>query len=320
MTNISNSLYTNNTNLYANLFSQNKNQATTPLSDSISDKEALQAIVDYVSPIEKRGVVVDSANYFKFEDTLIQKSKEINPPTKSQMQDAKNFLKNTMDNIITTIYRDNKETIEDSIAIEKAIELGENREYPKGGYELLNLLKSYPYVPQNSLDNGGKDLLEQVKRYVDTELSAVGTTFFNIAQDYIPKEQLAEIQDKLAIVHSYYLNGDSIEIDNKKFSYNAIRNDFNEFFVNEITNIENLVASNADYFLMQASYTASQSFFDILEKRDKLEKENQELKAKQAYSAYGISNTTNSIQTDSTSDSLMQALLKDSKENKNPRF
>ena len=46
----------------------------------------------------------------------------------------------------------------------------------------------------------------------------------------------------------------------------------------------------------------------------KLEKENQELKTKQDYNAYGISKNT-SIQTDSSSDSIIQTLLKESKEN-----
>lgn len=243
--------------------------------------------------------MLNAPSYFKFENELIQKSKEINPPTKSQMQEAKELLKRTMESIVSNIYHKNQSTIEASIAIEKAIELGEDGQFPSGGYELLNLLKAYPYVPNNSLDNGGKDLPEQIKKYVDTELSAIGTTFFNVAQDYIPKEQLKEIQDKLAIVHSYYLNGNSIEIDNKKFSYNATMDDFNQFFVAEITSVGDLAKNNADYYLVRISYTASQSFFDILNQRDKLEKENQDLKNKQAIEAYNYLTSKSSKEIDS---------------------
>ncbi|KPH50529.1 hypothetical protein HPU229336_02170, partial [Helicobacter pullorum] len=309
MASISNSLH--NSNLYVNVFNQTKNQTTNFLTaqETMTNEEVLQAVVDYVSPIEKRGIVLDSPSYFEFENELIQKSKEINPPTKSQMQEAKEFLKREMNSIVSEIYRNNKQTIEDSIEMEKAIERGEDKKFPSGGYELLNLLKAYPYIPNNSLDNGGENLLEQIKRYVDTELSAIGTTFFNVAQDYIPKEQLKEIQDKLAIVHSYYLNGNSIEIDNKKFSYNATMDNFNQFFVTEVTSIEDLVENNADYYLLQISYTASQSIFDILNQKEKLEKENQDLKNKRAIEAYGINAITNSY-TKTQRDNLLKKIIK----------
>ena len=307
MASISNSLH--NSNLYVNVFNQTKNQTTNFLTaqETMTNEEVLQAVVDYVSPIEKRGIVLDSPSYFEFENELIQKSKEINPPTKSQMQEAKEFLKREMNSIISEIYQNNKQTIEDSIEIEKAIERGEDKKFPSGGYELLNLLKAYPYIPNNSLDNGGENLLEQIKRYVDTELSAIGTTFFNVAQDYIPKEQLKEIQDKLAIVHSYYLNGNSIEIDNKKFSYNATMDNFNQFFV---------VENNADYYLLQISYTATQSIFDILNQKEKLEKENQDLKNKQAIEAYNYGNGYSSTLTSKTSkeiDSFINQMIKEAK-------
>ena len=134
MSSISNSLH--NSNLYVNVFNQTKNQTTNFLTaqETMTNEEALQAIVDYVSPIEKRGIVLDSPSYFEFENELIQKSKEINPPTKSQMQEAKEFLKREMNSIVSEIYRNNKQTIEDSIEIEKAIERGEVKKLPSGGY------------------------------------------------------------------------------------------------------------------------------------------------------------------------------------------
>ncbi|MBD5164667.1 MAG: hypothetical protein HDT10_02345, partial [Helicobacter sp.] len=68
-----------------------------------------------------------------------------------------------------------------------------------------------------------------------------------------------------------------------------------------------------DTFLsLSSNFDSSQTFFEVLEQRDKLEKENQELKTKQAYNAYGISKNT-LIQTDSSSDSIMQTLFKESK-------
>ena len=190
MASISNSLH--NSNLYVNVFNQTKNQTTNFLTaqETMTNEEALQAIVDYVSPIEKRGIVLDSPSYFEFENELIQKSKEINPPTKSQMQEAKEFLKREMNSIVSEIYRNNKQTIEDSIEIEKAIERGEDKKFPSGGYELLNLLKAYPYISNNSLDNGGEELFEQDKKNVYCGVKVDETTIFFVVQDLYDHEHI----------------------------------------------------------------------------------------------------------------------------------
>ncbi|MBX7491034.1 hypothetical protein [Helicobacter turcicus] len=77
---------------------------------------------------------------------------------------------------------------------------------------------------------------------------------------------------------------------------------------------------DAQSFIMlnfASNFDSTQSIFEILEQKDKLERENQELKEEskkqQALKDSGISNTT-FIKTDSKSDSIMQILLKDSKD------
>ncbi|KPH52799.1 hypothetical protein HPU229254_02275, partial [Helicobacter pullorum] len=113
--------------------------------------------------------------------------------------------------------------------------------------------------------------------------------------------------------------------DNKKFSYNATMDNFNQFFVAEVTSIEDLVENNADYYLLQISYTATQSIFDILNQKEKLEKENQDLKNKQAIESHRA-NTINHLETklkskvdskshllESQSDFIFREILKDSK-------
>ena len=71
MASISNSLH--NSNLYVNVFNQTKNQTTNFLTaqETMTNEEVLQAVVDYVSPIEKRGIVLDSPSYFEFENELM---------------------------------------------------------------------------------------------------------------------------------------------------------------------------------------------------------------------------------------------------------
>ncbi|WP_276952575.1 hypothetical protein [Helicobacter rodentium] len=64
---------------------------------------------------------------------------------------------------------------------------------------------------------------------------------------------------------------------------------------------------------LASSFDSSQTFFEVLEQRDRLEKENQELKNKEASIVYGISQNA-FTKTDSQSDSIIQTLLKESKE------
>ena len=65
---------------------------------------------------------------------------------------------------------------------------------------------------------------------------------------------------------------------------------------------------------LASNFDSSQTFLEVLEQRDRLEKENQELKNKETLLVYGISPNT-LTESDST-DSIMQTLLKESKEGK----
>ena len=68
--------------------------------------------------------------------------------------------------------------------------------------------------------------------------------------------------------------------------------------------------------MLQITYTASQSIFDILKQKEKLEKENQDLKSKQAIEAYSYGNGYSSTLTSKTSkeiDSFINQMIKEAK-------
>ena len=63
---------------------------------------------------------------------------------------------------------------------------------------------------------------------------------------------------------------------------------------------------------LSSNFDSSQTFLEVLEQRDKIEKENQELKNKETLLVYGIS--PNTLAKSDSTDSIMQTLLKESKE------
>ncbi|WP_300668967.1 MULTISPECIES: hypothetical protein [Helicobacter] len=143
--------------------------------------------------------------------------------------------------------------------------------------------------------------------------------FFTMASDFefISKDKESKIYQDLQTSVIYLGSqsgniGSSFKVDNYTISWDGNSTLFNAYLNGSKISIASQFSSN-DF--LASSFDATQSIFDILNQRDKLEKENQELKTKQDYNAYGISKNT-SIQTDSSSDSIIQTLLKESKENK----
>ena len=86
-------------------------------------------------------------------------------------------------------------------------------------------------------------------------------------------------------------------------SYTDIQISFSDF---------NPTLSQNTFLSLASNFDSSQTFFEVLEQRDKLEKENQDLKNKEAFLAYGI--PQNTFTKSNSTDSIMQTLLKESKE------
>ena len=155
-----------------------------------------------------------------------------------------------------------------------------------------------------------------------------GCNFFGQVTDMLSPALQEQITDAIAQVMSFYSQPNSIEFNGVKISwetqsitdtYGTFYHSFADIFLAniEIKYSQDFSDTTNDLLLSLASnFDSSQTFFEVLEQRDKLEKENQELKNKEAFLAYGILQN-NFAKTDSQSDSIMQTLLKESKENKN---
>ena len=177
----------------------------------------------------------------------------------------------------------------------------------------------------------GGDIGEYVKKgvaaYRYEKMQMSGCNFFGQVTDMLSPALQEQITDAIAQVMSFYSQPNSVEFNGVKISwetqsitdtYGAFYHSFADIFLAniEIKYSQDFGDTTNDFLLsLSSNFDSSQTFFEVLEQRDKLEKENQELKTKQDYNAYGISKNT-SIQTDSSSDSIMQTLLKESKGNK----
>ena len=146
-----------------------------------------------------------------------------------------------------------------------------------------------------------------------TNSNALATSisgFFYQAEYFnkIPQNQKNTIQNALEKVASYLFNQGGA-LDNKSFklgdatiSWNGDDLPFKDYYKGEVQIVFTKSAS------LSPTFDSSQTFFEVLEQRDRLEKENQDLKNKQASIAYGIPQN-NFAKTDSKSDSIMQTQI-----------
>lgn len=103
------------------------------------------------------------------------------------------------------------------------------------------------------------------------------------------------------------LDNKSFKLGDATISWNGDDLPFKDYYKGEVQ----IVFTKSAF--LASSFDSSQTFFEVLVQRDRLEKENQELKNKEASIVYGISQNA-FTKTDSQSDSIIQTLLKESKE------
>jgi len=132
----------------------------------------------------------------------------------------------------------------------------------------------------------------------------------------LSQNQQNKIADALDTAQVYLLNqsgfseSKSFQLGNAIIAWNGNESPFRDYSdgIVQITFLESDILAS-----LSSNFDSSQTFFEVLEQRDKIEKGNQELKNKETLLIYGISPNT-LTKSDSTSDSIMQTLLKESKE------
>ncbi|WP_161594720.1 hypothetical protein, partial [Helicobacter sp. MIT 11-5569] len=345
---ISNSnLYANYSNSYLSLYNNSRTNDKTELDSTIttqesqttqlSDEEARQMLDELLKNPESSPLGWDSS-LFVNNDSATLKYQEFNEerrkqalnkevPSDSEFQSSVEYLLGQMEDILVKGLKENPNDLE----LQNLLAI-----YRIGSAKLDFKNDSLPYKSYLDRKRDAQEALSELKsgtlpkdfnKTMSSYMSGAFVFEGNISDflyhanqfGMIPQNQEDKIMNAWDKTQAYLLNqsGDlgnnSFQLGDAIISWDG-NSPFRDYFDGTAIKVE-FLKSDDIFASLSSNFDSSQSFFDILEKRDKLEKENQELKTKQAYSAYGISNTTNSIKTDSTSNSIIQTLLKDSKEN-----
>ena len=165
--------------------------------------------------------------------------------------------------------------------------------------------------------------------YRHYKMESTGYSFFASLSDMLSPIEQEKITDSIAKVMGFYLQSNSMEINGIKVSWD------NSGFTNDIGYYDSVFGGRSmalhtykiDYadsqstpndFLasLASNFDTTQSIFDILNQKEKLEKENQDLKSKQAIEAYSYGNGYSSTLTSKTSkeiDSFINQMIKEAK-------
>ena len=138
--------------------------------------------------------------------------------------------------------------------------------------------------------------------------------------------QQEKITDAISSVLSFYSRSNSIDINGTKVSWETQGEDVYSVYGygSNITMSSSCIdvkieynTSNDDFLLplnaKNYNFDTTQSIFDILNQKEKLEKENQDLKNKQAIEAYSYGNGYSSTLTSKEIDSFINQMIKEAK-------
>ncbi|OCR06680.1 hypothetical protein BA184_04025 [Helicobacter pullorum] len=173
------------------------------------------------------------------------------------------------------------------------------------------------------------DLAMAIGLYRQEKMQMSGYSFFSQVTDMLSPAQQEKITDAISSVLSFYSRSNSIDINGTKVSWETqVEGDNSVYGLN--SNVSFYIGcidvkieyntSNDDFLLplnaKNYNFDTTQSIFDILNQKEKLEKENQDLKSKQAIEAYSYGNGYSSTLTSKTSkeiDSFINQMIKEAK-------
>ena len=226
-----------------------------------------------------------------------------------------------------------------------------SRDYPELKYDkkVSSILYAYgARIEQDSLDKDFMGYLQSFKNALNNQdlddtinikhvmssyrhykMESTGYSFFASLSDMLSPIEQEKITDSIAKVMGFYLQSNSMEINGIKVSWD------NSGFTNDIGYYDSVFGGRSmalhtykiDYadsqstpndFLasLASNFDTTQSIFDILNQKEKLEKENQDLKNKQAIEAYSYGNGYSSTLTSKTSkeiDNFINQMIKEAK-------
>ncbi|WDL74751.1 hypothetical protein IP360_08010 [Helicobacter winghamensis] len=173
------------------------------------------------------------------------------------------------------------------------------------------------------------DLAMAIGLYRQEKMQMSGYSFFSQVTDMLSPAQQEKITDAISSVLSFYSRSNSIDINDTKVSWETQAESDNSvyglnsnvsFYIGCI-DVKIEYNTSDDNFLLPLNaknynFDTTQSIFDILNQKEKLEKENQDLKRKQAIEAYSYGNGYSSTLTSKFSkeiESFINQTIKESK-------
>ena len=203
------------------------------------------------------------------------------------------------------------------------------------GGELDKRFENFLVKIKRDVQNGNTDeitsstLAMGVGTYRQEKMLMSGYSFFSLVTDMLSPAQQEKITDAISSVLSFYSRSNSIDINGTKVSWETQGEDVYSIYGygSDITmgvacidvKIEYNTSNDDFLFPLNAknyNFDTTQSIFDILNQKEKLEKENQDLKNKQAIEAYSYGNGYSSTLTSKTSkeiDSFINQMIKEAK-------
>lgn len=325
-------------NLYSNSYNINSKESTQSISQNFNttenlsqnnknnvEREDLESFINEYSNIEKLDISLIINNneihigmINNFEDIRSQ-AKNAPIPSEKEFQTNLEYLLNQIDNILMQGFNEYRNDKEFQSLL--ANYMMENRAVSKQTYEYS---KQNALQALSQLQNGNKpdNFKETMSDYMGNSLlfSNLIGDFFYLAGYFnkIPQDQRNAIQDSLEKVQPYLLNqaGDldnNFQLGNAIISWNGNDLPFKDYYIGEV---EINFLENTSFASLSSNLDTTQSIFDILNQKEKLEKENQDLKNKQAIEAYSYGNGYSSTLTSKTSkeiDSFINQMIKEAK-------
>ena len=332
-----------NFNTTENLSQNNKNNVERDtkqiISEILSNKEELPAYISHsyhqnIDNIEKlQNLAQAHLQFIETYNGVI--------PTELEAKQSIQFLMQEAEEILSVAYnkQPNSEEFRNLLGIFSFAQDSIN-DFSNNKQKLLNLLKqgqsSLEYATSNEFyhklftkANGpNTQTLEEIDRLSKineeqgflrdynvnaTLISSYLQDFFTMANDFgfISKDKenkiYQELQTSVIYLGSQGGNiGNSFKIENFTISWEGNSTLFNAYLNGSKISIASQSTPN-DF--LASNFDTTQSIFDILNQKEKLEKENQDLKNKQAIEAYGINAITNSY-TKTQRDNLLKKIIK----------
>ena len=287
-------------------------------------------------------VAINGDNDTEFENFTMLKQyllDNVSLPTEQTFEESKNILSQEMNNILNNTYISKGEDSKEFQALlsftKTFFEMDKSRIDSK--QKLLNLLKqgqgSLEYATSDEFYHKLFTKTEGLSTMTLEEINAINEKqgflsdytsdnyqvahcfeeFFALADLYglIPQESKNKILENLQISQRYLYNqsgdlGNHFQLGDFTISWEGNSTLFNAYLNGSKISIASQSTPN-DF--LASNFDTTQSIFDILNQKEKLEKENQDLKNKRAIEAYGINAITNSY-TKTQRDNLLKKIIK----------